>query len=130
MGRGPGGQLLPGGRAALQPFGGVAAIEAGLIAQVADQRHRLKDRQVTAGLAQAPPGGGQDGVIQRPGEQVLEGAVQGDPPPGPLEGPGGPAEDRGGIMAQAVGIQADLGIEAQFQEALQITPHQVRERGC
>ena len=87
-----------------------------------NNRPRPEDRQVAPGLTQAPPGGGQNGVIQGAGHKVLEGSMQRHPPRQGLEGPGGPAEDRGRIMVQAERIQADLGIEAQFQKKFQITP--------
>ena len=99
-----------------------------LVAQVADHRRRLKDRQPPPGLAQPSAGGREDQVVQGPGGQVLEGAVHGAAPAGPGKYPGHPAESPGRIGGEAAGIEADLGVEAPLQEPLQVSLQQVRKR--
>ncbi len=124
-----GGQLLPGGGAAGQPALLIPAVVPGFIAQVADHRHRPKHRQIAERLAQAAAGRGQDAIVQRPRGQVLKGAVQGDPPSGPLKSPGRPAKVPGAVMSQAIGVQANFRIEAPVQKLLEVPGLQERERG-
>jgi hypothetical protein len=79
---------------------------------VADDGHRLEDRQQTEGLGQAAAGRGQDQLIPGAGQEIVERGVQGEPAAGLAEGPGHPGEIPAREPPQAVVIQADFRVQA------------------
>jgi hypothetical protein len=125
---GPDSQLPVGGGGTIEPVFLVPTVVPGLITQVADYGNRLEDRQPPPCLAQPPPAGREDIVVQSPRSQILERSMYGETPSGFGKGPGNSPKGPGGIGAETPAVQADLGIEAPVQETLQIAVQQERKR--